>query len=89
MTHQLPKIVSKSRNEVDAAIREIQTSNLSKETQDLMIGCIEFATWLPEAIREKNISIRNLQRILFGEGGNHRKKKKKDSKILRLLGKIC
>ena len=42
-----------------------------------MIGCIEFATWLPEAIREKNISIRNLQRMLFGEGGNHRKKKKK------------
>ncbi len=81
ITHQLPMIINKSREELDAAVREIQTSNLSKETQDLMIGCIEFATWLPEAIREKNISIRNLQRMLFGEGGSHsRKKKKKDNK---------
>ena len=70
-------MINKSREELDAAIREIQTSNLSKETQDLMVGCIEFATWLPEAIREKNISIRNLQRMLFGESGCHSKKKKK------------
>ena len=81
-------IINKSREELDAAVREIQTSNLSKETQDLMIGCIEFATWLPEAIREKNISIRNLQRMLFGEGGSHsRKKKRKTIKILRILWK--
>ena len=77
ITHRLPIIINKSREELDAAIREIQTSHLSKETQDLMIGCIEFATWLPEAIREKNISIRNLQRMLFGEGGGQAKKKKK------------
>jgi transposase len=78
ITHHLPKIINKSREELDAAIREIQTSNLSKETQDLMIGCIEFSTWLPGVIREKNISIHNLQRMLFGEGGRLRKKKKKD-----------
>ena len=41
------------------------------------MGCIEFATWLPEAIREKDISIRNLQRLLFGETGGKKKKKKK------------
>lgn len=77
ITHHLPKIINKSPEEFDAAIREIQKSNLSEETRDLMLGCIEFATWLPEAVREKNISIRHLQRMLFGEGGGKKKKKKK------------
>jgi hypothetical protein len=81
ITHQLPKIINKSRDEVDAAIREIQKSNLSEETRELMIGCIEFATWLPEAIREKDISIRNLQRLLFGETGGKKKKKKKKNQF--------
>ena len=76
ITHQLPKVINKSRDEIDAAIAELQKSNLSEETRDLMIGCLEFATWLPEAIREKEISIRNLQRMLFGEGGGKKNKKK-------------
>jgi len=77
ITHHLPKIINKSREEMDDLLRKIQKTSLNPEDQELVMGCIEFATWLPEAIREKNISIRNLQRMLFGEGGNHRKKKKK------------
>ena len=62
---------------MDDLLRKIQETNLNSEDQELVMGCIEFATWLPEAIREKNISIRNLQRLLFGEGSHHRKQKKK------------
>lgn len=62
---------------MDDLLRKIQETNLNPQDQELVMGCIEFATWLPEAIREKNISIRNLQRMLFGEGGHQRKKKKK------------
>ncbi len=77
ITHQLPKIINKSPEEMDALLRKIRETNLNPEDQELVTGCIEFATWLPEAIREKNISIRNLQRLLFGEGGGRSKKKKK------------
>jgi transposase len=79
--HHLPKIINQSAEDMDALIRKIQeASNLNKEDQELITGCIEFATWLPEAIREKNISIRHLQRMLFGErGGKKKKKKNKDN----------
>lgn len=80
ITHHLPKIINKSPEDVDALLRKIRETQLTAEDQELVMGCIEFATWLPEAIREKNISIRNLQRMLFGEGGGNRKKKKKKKK---------
>ena len=81
ITHQLPKIINKSPEEMDALLRKIRETNLNPEDQELVMGCIEFATWLPEAIREKNISIRNLQRMLFGEGGNHSKEEKKERRL--------
>jgi len=78
ITHHLPKIVNKTREDLDGLMRRLTQTNLSEEDRELLIGCVEFSTWLPEVIREKNISIRNLQRMLFGESGG-KKKKKKDS----------
>lgn len=78
ITHHLPKIINKSTEEIDSLLRKIRETQLSQEDQELVMGCIEFATWLPEAIREKDISIRNLQRLLFGETGGKKKKKNKN-----------
>jgi len=81
ITHYLPKIINKSIEDTEVLIRKIQTAaNLSQEDQELITGCIEFAAWLPEVVREKNISIRQLQRMLFGENGGKKNKKKKKKK---------
>jgi transposase len=73
-----PIIMNKTQAEIDAAIDRIRKSGLSKEDADLFIGAAEFAIWFPQALKEKDISIKNLRRALFGE--TNPKKKKKNNK---------
>lgn len=80
ITHYLPKIVNLSPEDMDTLVRRLADGQLTADDKELILGCIEFATWLPETIREKNISIRNLQRMLFGETGGKKKKKKNKNK---------
>lgn len=80
ITHDLPNIVNKSVEDMEALLRKIQANSLNKEDQDVVMGCVEFAAWLPHALREKNISIRQLQRMLFGAGNGNGKNKKKKKK---------
>lgn len=70
--------MNKTQAEIEEAIDRIRKSNLSKDDADLLIGCVEFATWFPQALKEKDISIKNLRRTLFGEANP--KKKKKNNK---------
>ena len=78
ITHHLPKIVNKTPEDMEGLLRRLQDNTLNDDDRVLIAGCIDFATWLPQAIREKDISMRSLQRMLFGEGGGKKKKKKKD-----------
>ena len=75
-----PNIVNKSQSEIDAAIDRLRKSGLSKDDADLFIGAAEFAVWLPQALKEKDISIKNLRRTLFGENNNKKNSKKKNNK---------
>jgi len=77
---QKPVIMNKSHAEIEEALDRIRKSNLSKDDIDLLIGCVEFATWLPQALKEKDISIKNLRRTLFGKDDTKKNHKKKNNK---------
>ena len=73
----IPTIVNKTQLEIDAVIERLRKSGLSKDDSDFLQGCIECSVWLPDALQQKNISINNLRRVLFGE--TNRKKKKSNN----------
>jgi transposase len=80
-SHQnLPIIVNKSPEEIDALIKRLNGTNLSKDEQEFFTGCVELATWLPEVLRENKISIRQLQRLIFAGNAPNKKKKKKEGR---------
>ena len=75
----LPIIVNRSPEELDDLLKEIKRSGLSEEHQELLTGCVEFASWLPSVLEEKDITIANLRRTLFGDPKQGNKKNKKES----------
>lgn len=75
-----PVIMNKSQLEIDAAIARIRKSGLSKEDADLFIGAAEFAIWFPQALKEKDISINNLRRMIFGETNKKKNRKNQNDK---------
>lgn len=75
---EMPKIINRSQQDIDELLKRLRQTGLTPEDQDLLVGCVEFATWMPQALKEKDITIDNLRRILFGESN---KKKKTRSKV--------
>ena len=72
----IPNIVNKTQSEIDELVERLRKSGLSQSDADFFVGCAELSVWLPHALQEKNISINNLRRVLFGEAGSKKKKKK-------------
>lgn len=70
--------MDKSAKDIAELMKRLKESGLSQDDVDFFVGCTELATWLPEALRENKISMRNLQRLIFGE--TRKKKGKKGSK---------
>lgn len=77
---KLPHIMNKSHAEIEETLERIRKSNLSKDDADLLTGCVEFATWFPQALKEKDISIKNLRRMIFGETNKKKNRKNKNNK---------
>lgn len=76
----IPNIVNKTQIEIDALIERLRSNSLSKEDADFFVGCTELSIWLPQALQEKNISINNLRRVLFGKDDSKKRGKKKNNK---------
>jgi len=68
MPRELPKVIEKSQQEIDGYLDEIKKSALKPATIEFTVACIELATWLPNAIQEHKITIRQLQKLIFGSG---------------------
>lgn len=70
--------MNKSQIEIDDAIARMKNNNATQDDMNFFIGCTEFAIWLPKALKEKDISIKNLRRALCGESTSEKKRKKKN-----------
>lgn len=62
----LPEVVEKSQQEIDEIIERIQTQGLVGDAGEFVIKCIKLAVWMPMALAEHKITVRNLQKLLFG-----------------------
>lgn len=76
----IPNIVNKTRIEIDTLIERLRSNTLSKEDADFFVGCTELSIWLPHALQEKEISINNLRRLLFGKDDSKKGGKNKGNK---------
>ncbi|KTD04527.1 Transposase IS66 family protein [Legionella geestiana] len=78
---ELPKIVDKTGDDIEAAIAAIESSDLSAGIKEFTISCVRLAVWLPKALLEQKIKLSNLRKLIFGQGGPRKKNKadKKDS----------
>lgn len=76
---ELPKIVVKTGDDIEAAIAAIESSDLPAGIKEFTISCIRLAVWLPKALLEQKIKLSNLRKLIFGQGGP-RKKNKADKK---------
>ena len=74
-----PTITNKSQQDIDDLLERLYHANLSEEDKELLKGCVEFSTWMPAALQEKNITISNLRRTLFGDIKGSKKTQKKDN----------
>ena len=78
---ELPKVMSKTVEEIEQIISIINSLALSDEIKNFIIGCINLAVWLPRAIAEHKIAVSNLKRLVFGQGAReHQRSKKKRNK---------
>lgn len=75
MPRKLPNIIEKSQQEIDSYLGEIRVSTLTPAVIEFAVACIELASWLPLAIQEKQITIRQLQKLIFGSYTTNRSKK--------------
>lgn len=71
---ELPKVIEKSRDEIDAVIVALQSSELPSGTKEFAISCIKLAVWLPKALLEHKIKLSNLRKLIFGIGRKNKKK---------------
>lgn len=76
---ELPKIVDKTRDDIEAAIAAIEASDLSSGIKEFTISCVRLAVWLPKALLEQKIKLSNLRKLIFGQG-SQRQKSKTDKK---------
>jgi len=74
---ELPKIVDKSRAEIEAAIAAIESSNLQQNIKDFAISCIRLAIWLPDALLRHQITVSNLRKLVFGRSDKNKRHSKK------------
>lgn len=80
--NELPKVIDKSQDDIDAAINTIAASNMPSATKDFAISCIKLAVWLPKALLEQKIRLSNLRKLIFGRGkSNSAKKNKKHNNL--------
>src|SRR3990167_7293564 len=77
---KIPLIMNKTQVEIDDAISRMKNNSATQDDMNFFIGCAEFAVWLPQALKEKDISIKNLRRALCGESNNKKNRKNKNNK---------
>jgi len=77
---KIPLIMNKTQAEIDDAIARMKNNSATQDDMNFFIGCAEFAVWLPKALTEKDISIKNLRRALCGESNGKKNRKKKNNK---------
>jgi transposase len=77
---KIPEILNMTQDEIDEQIARLKDSGLDAGSIKFFTACVDLAVWLPEALKEKDISINNLRKTLFGETGSKKKKKKNTDK---------
>ena len=73
---ELPKIVNKSPDEIEAIITALESSDLPSDIKDFSISCIRLSIWLPSALLNHQITISNLRKLIFGCGDKNKQHKK-------------
>lgn len=58
--NELPKVIDRSQEDIDAAIEAIKASDISAGAKDFAISCIKLAVWLPKALLEHKIKLSTL-----------------------------
>ncbi len=64
-----------SPQDIETLKEKIRLSGLDEETRDLLTNCVDFSVWMPATLQEKNITIANLRRALFGAPQKKKPKK--------------
>lgn len=77
---KLPTVINKSADDVDDYIRRIKESNLDQDAREFVAGCVEVATWLPQALEENQITIQQLRKLIFGDSPRKKKSGNPDTK---------
>ena len=75
---KLPLIIDKTEEEINLIIEQINATSLSTDLKSFIISCIRSVVWIPNVLRNKNISIRKLKDMIFGP--SRKPKKNKPSK---------
>jgi transposase len=68
MKKELPRILHKTAEQINALVDEIKASPLSDEAKELALESIIFATWFPIQLQNNAITINRLRTLLFGKG---------------------
>ena len=67
---ELPQLIDKSPEEISVILAEVAASNLTDETKAFVESVINLSVWLPKALVEQQITVSNLQKLVFGRGSN-------------------
>jgi len=78
---ELPKIVSKSPVEIEAAIPAIESSNLPPDIKDFVISCIRLSIWPPSELLNHQITVANLRKLVFGRDDKNKRNKQSNSNV--------
>lgn len=58
---ELPKIVDKTWDDIEAAIAANEASDLPAGIREFTISCVRLAVWLTKALFEQKIKLSNLE----------------------------
>ena len=70
---EVPKVESKSQDEIDAIIDAINKCNLPENIKPFLINCIRLACWFPSLLQKQHITMRKLREMIFGKGKKRKK----------------
>jgi transposase len=64
----LPEVIELSEADVQKILHDLENSTLDPNTKKIAINSVKLAVWFPQMLESKNISIRRLRRVIFGNG---------------------
>ncbi len=80
----LPELINKTPEDIRSAITAIENSNLPASTQQFVISCVRLAVWFSSTLLEKQISLSNLRKLIFGPGKSKASKPQSNENLSNL-----